>query len=58
MKKPEKAKNFLTQSEETINTDCLKKFFALLYQIDRRNKQLSSNCYEDQKSRNRPSQAL
>jgi hypothetical protein len=33
-------------------------FFALLYQIDRRNKQISSTRYEDQKSRNRPSQAL
>ncbi len=32
-------------------------FFALLYQIDRRNKQISSNRYEDQKSRNRPRQA-
>ncbi len=33
-------------------------FFALLYQIDRRNKQISSTRYEDQKSRNRPRQAL
>jgi hypothetical protein len=37
MKKERVAKNFLTQEEREDNLAPLKRFFALLYQIDKRN---------------------